>query len=53
MDFGWPEIGHVFISPYHNRFSMDFNFFLKCMLMKNLKLFLFIYEFLKFINLDI
>ncbi len=22
--FGWPKIGHIFISPYHNHFSMDF-----------------------------
>jgi hypothetical protein len=24
--FGWPKIGHIFISPYHNHFSMDFKF---------------------------
>ncbi len=24
LTFGWPKIGHTFISPYHTHFSMDF-----------------------------
>jgi hypothetical protein len=25
--FEWPKMNHIFISPYHNHFWVDFNFF--------------------------
>jgi hypothetical protein len=25
--FKWPEISHSFVSPYHNHFWVDFNFY--------------------------
>jgi hypothetical protein len=43
--FGWPKIGHIFINPYHNHFQWISKFKKTCMLMKNLKLFLFIHDF--------
>jgi hypothetical protein len=24
--FEWPKMNHIFISPYHNQFLVDFNF---------------------------
>ncbi len=27
--FEWPKMNHIFISPYHNHFWVDFNFFFK------------------------
>jgi hypothetical protein len=27
--FEWPKMNHIFISPYHNHFWVDFNYFLK------------------------
>jgi hypothetical protein len=24
--FEWPKLSHIFISPYHNHFLVDFNF---------------------------
>jgi hypothetical protein len=26
--FEWPKMSHIFTSPYHNHFWVDFNFFL-------------------------
>ncbi len=34
--FEWPKMNHIFISPYHNHFWMDFNFYFFNMYIKEL-----------------
>jgi hypothetical protein len=44
--FEWPKMSHIFISPYHNHFWVDFNFsFLTCTLKNVLKWFISIWTF--------
>ncbi len=48
--FEWPKMNHIFISPYHNHFWVDFNFyFLTCTLIFYLQKLFFIWTF-SFIN---
>jgi hypothetical protein len=48
--FEWLKMCHIFISPYHNRFWVDFNFnFLTCTLKNYLEWLIFIWAF-QFIN---
>ncbi len=35
LTFEWPKMNHIFISPYHNPFLMDFNFDFLNMYIKN------------------
>jgi hypothetical protein len=32
--FEWPKMSHIFISPYHNHFWVDFNFYFLNMYIK-------------------
>ncbi len=41
--FEWPKMNHIFKSPYHNHFWVDFNFFLTCTLKNCLKWLIFIW----------
>jgi hypothetical protein len=34
--FEWPKMSHIFISPYHNHFWVDFNFYFLNMYIKKL-----------------
>jgi len=34
--FEWPKMSYIFISPYHNHFWVDFNFYFLKMYIKNL-----------------
>ncbi len=44
--FQWPKMSHIFISPYHKHFKVDFNFyFLTCTLMNCLEWLIFIWAF--------
>jgi hypothetical protein len=36
MTFEWPKMSYIFISPYHNHFWVDFNFYFLKMYIKNL-----------------